>query len=126
MCCRQTGKRSLLCCLPVTVLEEIASELVNYKDTGMSMLEASHRDVDGPCQNQLTGACDLVRELLEVPDDYHVLLFAGGAHGQFAGLPMNLAHESGKIDFVNTGVWAEKAMVEAKKTCDVHVCATLT
>lgn len=55
---------------------------------------------------------------------YNISFQHGGAHGQFAGIPMNIAYETGKVDFVNCGAWSQKAMGEASKYADVHVCAT--
>merc|ERR1719460_920444 len=89
----------------------------------MNFMEFSHRDVDGPVQTVMKSLVSNLRELLEVPDNYHVLFFQGGAHAQFAATPLNLiggVHKP-KCDFVDTGVWSKKAMVEHKKWCDINV-----
>ena len=93
----------------------------------MSFMEMSHRDVNGPVQKTVVEAGALIRTLLDVPDNYEVVFQHGGAHGQFAGIPMNLAYEHAKIDFVNSGAWTQKAMKEASKYChDLHICTTFT
>jgi len=112
--------------LPTNVLEKVQSELLNYRGTGMSVMEMSHRDVDGPIQTIVAEAEHLVRELLDVPDNYHVLFMQGGAHGQFAALPLNLAYENPKVDYIDMGVWSAKAMLEAKRMVDVNVPYTGT
>lgn len=111
-------------CLPLCVLEEAQEEMLCYKGSGMSFMEMSHRDANGPVQETISAATDLVREILRVPDNYDILFFHGGAHGQFAGIPMNLAYDSGKIDYVDSGAWSQKAMTEASKYADIHKCAT--
>ncbi len=113
-------------CLPLNVLQEAQNELLSYQGTGMSFMEMSHRDATGPVQQTITATSLLVRELLNVPDNYHILFAHGGAHGQFAAVPMNIAYEAGKIDFVNCGVWSQKAMGEASKFADVRECAVFT
>lgn len=99
---------------------------MSYKGSGMSFMEMSHRDAGGPVQETITRCGNLVRELLDVPDNYHVIFCHGGAHGQFAAVPMNIAYQSGKVDFVDCGAWSQKAMKEATKYADVHVCCTFT
>ena len=113
-------------CLPLNALTELQDELVSYEHSGMSLLEMSHRIEGGPVQKTMTDTCQLVKDLLKVPDNYHILLFPGGAHAQFAAGPLNLANVNKKIDFVDTGVWGKKAMVEARKYADVQACATVT
>lgn len=73
--------------------------MLSFEGSGMSFMEMSHRDAGGPVQNAISSATQSVRDLLDVPDNYHVLFLHGGAHGMFAGLPMNLAYESGKVNF---------------------------
>lgn len=91
--------------------------------SGMNFMECSHRDVDGPVQTMMKKLVANIRELLKVPDNYHVLFFQGGAHAQFAAVPMNLAGgvDKPKADFVDTGIWSKKAMAEHSKWCDVNV-----
>jgi phosphoserine aminotransferase len=73
----------------------------------------SHRDVGGPVQTMMATAEADVRELLEVPDNYRVLFMHGGAHAQFAAVPLNLNAKSAL--YVNTGYWSHRAHNEAKK-----------
>lgn len=77
-------------------------EFTNYGGSGMSMMEMSHRDAGGPVQNAIWGATENVRKLLEVPDNYHIIFMQGGAHGQFAALPLNLMGDKTTIDVVST------------------------
>merc|ERR1711937_872930 len=64
------------------VLLNLQHELLSFESSGMGLMEHSHRDVGGPVQNCLSNVCDLLRTLMEIPDNYHVLLMQGGAHGQ--------------------------------------------
>jgi len=73
-------------------------------------MEMSHRDAGGPVQNAITRATTLTRELLEVPDDYHVLWMQGGAHAQFAATVMNCLGDRDQVDVVHTGYWSERFM----------------
>ena len=80
----------------------------------MNFMECSHRDVDGPVQTVLKKLVANMRELLKVPDNYHVLFMQGGAHAQFAAAPLNLCGggagaESGPVASVDTGFWARRA-----------------
>lgn len=72
-------------CLPLDVLKEAQAEMLSYQDSGMSFMEMSHRDAGGPVQSAITSATQNIRDLLKVPDNYHVLFMHGGAHAQFAG-----------------------------------------
>ncbi|MFB6261814.1 MAG: 3-phosphoserine/phosphohydroxythreonine transaminase, partial [Thiohalorhabdaceae bacterium] len=65
-----------------------------------------------------------LRELMAIPDNYHVLFLQGGASSQFAAVPFNLLRDKGKADYINTGSWSKKAIAEAKRYCDVNVAAT--
>ena len=98
--------------LPVPVLERCASEMLNYKGSGMSVMEMSHRSkvFDEIIQ---TAEADL-RDLLKIPDNYKVLFLQGGASQQFAMIPMNLM-KNRVADSIVTGQWAKKAWQEAQK-----------
>ncbi len=96
--------------LPLAVLEEARAEFLNYRGTGMSILEISHRSKEYDAVHQETKA--LLRELMEIPDDYDILFLQGGASTQFLMVPANFLGE--RAAYVNTGVWAQKAMAEAK------------
>ena len=102
-----------------SVLKKAQSEMVCYGDTGMSVMEMSHRST--AYQSIIDETEALLRELLGIPDDYSVMFLQGGASSQFAMIPLNLATGSGKIDLVLTGQWASKAQQEAAKYCEVNV-----
>jgi phosphoserine aminotransferase len=107
--------------LPLEVLEEAREELTDWRGSGMSVLEVSHRSKAflGVAQ-QLES---LLRELAGIPADYKVLLLQGGATAQFAGVPLNLATAESTVDYINTGAWSSKAIGEAGRFCKVHVAA---
>lgn len=108
--------------LPLPVLEKAQSELLSYNDSGMSVMELSHRS--GLFTDIITQAEQLLREVMKIPDNYKVLFLQGGASQQFAMVPMNLLVKNKKADFVNTGSWSKKAISEAKKFGDVRVIAS--
>lgn len=108
--------------LPEDVLRQADRELLDWHGTGMSVMEMSHREKDYMGIHAQAQA-DL-RELLAVPDDYRILFMAGGATLQFAALVMNLLPEGGSADYVDTGVWAGKAIQEARRLADVRVAAS--
>ncbi len=99
--------------MPEAALQKAADELLSFGATGMSVMEMSHRAKMYVEIFDETEA--LVRELMNVPDDYAVLFQHGGAMGQFAAVPMNLMGRSGKADYVDSGNFASAAMKEAKK-----------
>ncbi len=98
--------------LPEEVLKEAAEEMMDYKGTGMSVMEMSHRS---KAYDEIikTAEADL-RELMNIPDNYKVLFLQGGASQQFAMIPMNLM-KNGVADYIVTGQWAKKAYQEACK-----------
>lgn len=104
--------------LPVPVLERCASEMLNYKGSGMSVMEMSHRSkvYDGI----ITETEAALRRVLSIPDNYKVLFLQGGASTQFAAIPMNLL-KTGKADYALTGNFANNAYKEAVKFGDIHV-----
>jgi phosphoserine aminotransferase len=108
--------------LPLAALERARDELVDYRGSGMSIIEHSHRGKEYEAVHD--EAIALVRELLSVPDDYHVLLLQGGASQQFAMVPMNLLPAGKSADYIVTGGWSEKAVEEAKTVGTVRVAAT--
>ena len=98
--------------LPLPALERAQAELLDFEHTGMSVMEISHRaKAYEAVHNE---AISLTRQLLHVPENYQVLLLQGGAHLQFAMVPMNLLHSGRTADYILTGNWAEKAYKEAK------------
>ena len=98
--------------LPEAVLAKAAAEMLDYEGSGQSVMEMSHRSKT--YQSIIDGCSSLLREVMEIPDDYEVLFLQGGASTQFAMVPLNLG-KTGKADFVITGQWAKKAYSEAKK-----------
>lgn len=107
--------------LPLEVLEQAKSDLLDYQGCGVSVMEMSHRSKQFK-EIIETAEADL-RELLNIPDGYKILFLQGGATGLFASIPMNLS-KSGKADYIVTGSWSKKAAGEAKMYTDVNVVAT--
>lgn len=108
--------------LPLPVLEQAQRELLNINNSGMSVLEISHRSKDYEAIN--AGAEALIKELLNVPDNYRVLFLQGGASTQFAAVPLNLLPSDSTADYILTGSWAEKAFQEASKFGNAKVAAS--
>lgn len=100
--------------MPLAVLEKAQSELLDLAESGMSVMELSHRSRE--FQAIIDGAESGIRRLLGVSDDYAVLFLQGGASLQFAMIPMNLRRHGKSADYVDTGSWASKAIKEAKLT----------
>ncbi len=107
--------------LPLEVLEQARDEMVDWQHSGMSVMEVSHRSKAFVAVAQQAEA-DL-RELMGVPANYKVLFLQGGATGQFAAIPLNIATPDSVAEFINTGAWSTKAVSEAKKYCNVRVIA---
>ena len=109
--------------MPDEALQAAAAAVVNYRDSGMSLLEMSHRSQ--PVVNLMAETNGLARRLLAVPDNYHIIWLQGGASTQFSMIPMNLLPENETADYTDTGSWAEKAQKEAQAYGSVHVaCST--
>lgn len=108
--------------LPLPVLEKAREQLVNTNDSGMSVMEISHRS--SMFLDIINEAEKLLRELMNIPGNYKVLFLQGGASTQFAMVPLNLFSGSKKADFVNTGVWSKKAISEACKYGTINVVAS--
>lgn len=108
--------------LPEAVLEKAAAQMTDYEGCGMSVMEMSHRSAD---YEAIIGRAEaLLRELMNIPDNYKVLFLQGGASSQFAMVPMNLMRKSKKADYVITGQWAKKAASEAAKYGQVNKVAS--
>jgi phosphoserine aminotransferase len=103
--------------LPLEVLQQAQAEMTDWKSSGMSVMEVSHRSKAFIAVAQEAEA-DL-RELLNVPANYKVLFLQGGATGMFSAIPMNLATADSTVDYVNTGAWSKKAIGEARRFCKV-------
>lgn len=108
--------------LPLEVLERAQKEMVEYGTSGMSVMEMSHRSKD--YEAIINSAEALVRELMNVPDNYKVLFLQGGGSSQFAMIPLNLGNKNKKCDIVVTGQWAKKAAQEAEKYITVNRVAS--
>ncbi|MCQ2462562.1 MAG: 3-phosphoserine/phosphohydroxythreonine transaminase [Clostridia bacterium] len=108
--------------LPESVLNRAAAEMLDYKGSGQSVMEMSHRSKE--FQQIIDGAEALFRSLMNIPDNYRVLFLQGGAWTQFSAIPLNLMNGSGKADFIVTGQWASKAQKEAARYGDARIVAS--
>lgn len=109
--------------LPVPVLEEAQRDMLSLPGVGMSVMEISHRS---KIFDEIIGRADTgLRELLGIPDHYHVLFLQGGASLQFSMVPMNFLPADGSADYIITGSWGKKALKEAKRVGGVNVAATM-
>jgi len=107
--------------LPEAVLKQAHNELIEWGDSGMSVMEMSHRGKDY-MSIAASAEADL-RQLMAIPDNYKVLFLQGGASSQFAAIPMNLLGTKTKADYILTGTWGKKAIAEAQRYCDVNIIA---
>lgn len=107
--------------MPEPVLEEIAAEVLNYRESGMSVMEMSHRSKVF-IEIYEEAVADL-RKLMNIPDNYKVIFVQGGGTTQFAMVPLNLM-KGGVACYVETGTWSKKAIAEAKKFGEVKVVAS--
>jgi phosphoserine aminotransferase len=109
--------------LPLPVLEEAQRDLISLPGVGMSVMEISHRSkiFDEIIKQAESG----IRELLGVPENYHVLFLQGGASLQFSMVPINFLPADGSADYILTGSWGKKALKEAKKLGQANVAATM-
>lgn len=109
--------------LPQEVLQQASKDIINFNNTGMGLIELSHRSKDFIAVTDNTEK--LLRELLEIPDNYKVLFLQGGASTQFAMVPMNLLSSNDKkATYLNTGTWSKKAIKEAKLFGNIDVAFT--
>ncbi len=108
--------------LPEVVLQQAREELTDWRGSGMSVMEMSHRGKEF-MSIAAEAEADL-RGLLGVPDAYKVLFLQGGATAQFAAVPLNLLRGRERADYVNTGAWSKKAIAEAARYCSVNVAAS--
>jgi phosphoserine aminotransferase len=108
--------------LPEEVLQQASQEMLDWRSSGMSVMEMSHR---GEEFMSIAAAAETgLRDLLAVPREYKVLFLQGGATSQFAMVPMNLLRGRSQADYVHTGEWARKAIAEARKFCGVNIAAS--
>ncbi|NLO79932.1 MAG: 3-phosphoserine/phosphohydroxythreonine transaminase [Xanthomonadaceae bacterium] len=108
--------------MPEEVLKQASEEMLDWRGTGMSVMEMSHRGKEFAAI--AAEAEQDLRDLLNVPANYKVLFLQGGATGQFAAVPMNLLRGKQRADYINTGAWSAKAISEARKYCEVNVAAS--
>ncbi len=110
------------CILPQEVFKQASQGVLNFNDTGISILEISHRAPEFVAV--MDEAVSLVKELLKVPEGYSVLFLQGGASLQFAMVAYNLLPEGRKASYLDTGVWSKKAIAEAKLFGEVEIVAS--
>ena len=108
--------------LPEAVLDQAAAEMLDWRGSGMSVMEMSHRGKEF-IGIAAKAEADL-RTLLAIPADYSVLFLQGGAIAENAIVPMNLLGRKTAADYVNTGEWSKKSIKEAKKYCTVNIAAS--
>ena len=108
--------------LPEAVLLRAQSELLDWHGKGLSVMEMSHRSDE--FVSIATKAEQDLRDLLSIPSNYKVLFLQGGASQQFAQIPLNLLPENGTADYIDTGIWSQKAIEEASRFGHVNVAAT--
>ncbi|MBR3553795.1 MAG: 3-phosphoserine/phosphohydroxythreonine transaminase [Clostridia bacterium] len=108
--------------LPEKVLKTAAAEMLDYKGSGQSVMEMSHRSK--VYDDIIKEAEALLREVMNIPDNYKVLFLQGGASSQFAAIPLNLMNKSHKADYVITGQWANKAYKEAVRYGEAKAVAS--
>ena len=100
-------------------MEQAQGELLDWHQSGMSVMEISHRS---KAFEQVAAEAEAdLRELLSIPRNYQVLFLQGGASAQFSLVPLNLASAQSTVDYINTGHWSQKAIAEAQRYCKVHV-----
>ena len=106
-------------CLPDAVLSAASEASQEYQNSGMSILEMSHRSK--PVVSLFNETSDNLRSLLSIPSNYHILWLQGGASTQFSMIPLNLLPEGGSADYIETGGWSSKAITECAKVANVNV-----
>ena len=108
--------------LPLEVLEKAAAEMLNYENSGTSVMEMSHRS---PVYEKIIADAEaLLREVMQIPDNYKVLFLQGGASTQFAAVPLNFMNGNKKADYILSGQFSTKAYKEAQKYGDVVAAAS--
>jgi len=107
--------------LPTAVIKRAQQEMLDWHDSGMSVMEMSHR---GKEYMSIAGKAEQdLRDIMAIPDNYKVLFLQGGASLQFAMVPLNLLGDKQSADYINTGVWSKKAIAEAKRYGTVNIAA---
>lgn len=108
--------------LPLAVLEKVRDELLDYRGTGMSVMEMSHRSPEFEEIN--SRAEQLLRRLMAIPEEYAVIFLQGGGSMQFTMMPLNLYVDGKPVDVLHTGMWTAKAIAELKKSAPYRIAAT--
>lgn len=108
--------------LPLSVLERIREELLDYRGTGMSVMELTHRSAE--FEEILSRAEENLRRLMEIPEEYAVIFLQGGGSLQFAMVPMNLYITGKPVDVLHTGMWTAKAIAELEKGTPFRLAAS--
>ena len=108
--------------LPEAVLQRAEKEFIDWNNSGMNVMEMSHRGKEF-MSIAAQAEADL-RHVMNIPDNYKVLFLQGGASAQFTAIPMNLLRGKTTADYFNTGQWSKKAIAEAKRYCDVNIVAS--
>ena len=108
--------------LPEAVLQRAEKEFLDWNNSGMNVMEMSHRGKE--FMSIATQAEADLRNVMNIPDNYKVLFLQGGATAQFTAIPMNLLRGKTSADYFNTGQWSKKAIAEAKRYCDVNIVAS--
>src|SRR3984893_1774119 len=108
--------------LPLAVLQRIREELLDYRGTGMSVMEMSHRSAE--FEEIIERAEKNLRKLMGIPEEYAVIFVQGGGSGQFTMAPLNLCLPGKPVDLLHTGTWTAKAIGELKKGILHHVAAS--
>jgi len=109
-------------CLPDMVLKAVQEAATDYKGLGMSVMEMSHRSA--PIIELFDEVTSRVRMLLDIPSNYHVLWLQGGASLQFSMIPLNLLPDDGSADYLDTGAWSSKAIMECNRVGVANVIGT--
>jgi phosphoserine aminotransferase len=108
--------------LPLAVLEKVRDELLDYRGTGMSVMEMSHRS---PEYEEINSRAEqLLRRLMAIPEEYAVIFLQGGGSMQFTMMPLNLHVDGKPVDVLHTGMWTAKAIAELKKSAPYRIAAT--
>ena len=106
-------------CLPKDAIQGAEEAIKNFQDNGISLLEMSHRSA--PVVSLFEETTNNLRDILEIPDNYDIIWLQGGASTQFSMVPMNLLPENGCADYIDTGSWSAKAIVECKRVGRVNI-----
>lgn len=110
--------------LPESVLLRAQKELLNWQDTGTSIMEIGHRT--NTFQDMLSRLEGKLRKIMNIPQNYKVLFLSGGGQGHFSFLPMNLTGKNKSVDYIVSGIWSERAAKYAKRYANVNIVTTAT